>query len=79
MTDLPSLAVDIARIKAAAARLLGQAVRTPLLRSRDLEAVTGATAAFIKPEVLQRTGSFKGCPTGEDRQHPATWCRGRAL
>ncbi len=59
MTDLPSLAVDIARIKAAAARLLGQAVRTPLLRSRDLEAVTGATAAFIKPEVLQRTGSFK--------------------
>jgi threonine dehydratase len=59
MTDQTSLAVDIARIKAAAARLAGQAVRTPLLRSRDLEVATGALSAFIKPEVLQRTGSFK--------------------
>jgi threonine dehydratase len=59
MTDQTSLAVDIMRIKAAAARLAGEAVRTPLLRSRDLEAATGASSAFVKPEVLQRTGSFK--------------------
>ncbi|MET1025799.1 MAG: threonine/serine dehydratase [Dongiaceae bacterium] len=57
-TDTESL-VDIGRIEAAAQRLAGQAVRTPLLRSRDLESATGAARAFIKPEVLQRTGSFK--------------------
>jgi threonine dehydratase len=59
MTQQPALAVDIVRIKRAAQRLQSEAVRTPLLRSRDLEAATGAKAAFIKPEVLQRTGSFK--------------------
>jgi threonine dehydratase len=59
MTQTAPLAVDIARITAAAERLRGHAVRTPLLRSQGLEIATGATAAFIKPEVLQRTGSFK--------------------
>src|SRR5262249_36057974 len=59
MTEVKNFAIDIADINAAAERLRGQAVRTPLLRSRDLEAATGAAAAFIKPEVLQRTGSFK--------------------
>lgn len=59
MTEQQPLAIDIRDIQAAADRLKGQALRTPLLRSRDLEAVTGAKAAFIKPEVLQRTGSFK--------------------
>ena len=59
MTQIAPLAVDIAQITAAAERLHGQAVRTPLLRSQNLETVTGAKAAFIKPEVLQRTGSFK--------------------
>jgi len=59
MTQTNALAIDIVKIKAAAERLQGQAVRTPLLRSRDLEVATGAKAAFIKPEVLQRTGSFK--------------------
>jgi threonine dehydratase len=59
MTQTAPLAVDIARITAAAERLQGHAVRTPLLRNAVLETVTGAKAAFIKPEVLQRTGSFK--------------------
>lgn len=59
MTQTAPLAVDIARITAAAERLQAHAVRTPLLRNAVLETVTGAKAAFIKPEVLQRTGSFK--------------------
>lgn len=59
MQKASPLAIDISHVETAAQRLLGQAVRTPLLRSRDLETATGAAAAFIKPEVLQRTGSFK--------------------
>ncbi|HVJ40890.1 MAG TPA: threonine/serine dehydratase [Dongiaceae bacterium] len=59
MTSSASLAISITDVNAAAERLRGEAVRTPLLRSRDLEAATGAKKAFIKPEVLQRTGSFK--------------------
>ena len=42
----------------AAARIAGVAVRTPLLRSDALDAATGARI-FLKPENLQRTGSFK--------------------
>jgi len=49
---------DIADIRAAAGRLLGEAVRTPLLSSPHLDAATGARV-LIKPECLQRTGSFK--------------------
>lgn len=47
-----------ADIEAAAKRLAGQAVLTPLLRSPALDAETGARV-LIKPETLQRTGSFK--------------------
>jgi len=53
-TPLP----DLAAVEAAAARLAGQAVETPLLESHDLNARTGGRV-FIKPETLQRTGSFK--------------------
>src|SRR5215468_4408649 len=49
---------DLAAIEAAAARLAGQAVETPLLESHDLNARVGGRV-FIKPETLQRTGSFK--------------------
>jgi len=49
---------DLAAIEAAARRLAGHAVVTPLLGSRDLDARTGARV-LIKPEMLQRTGSFK--------------------
>lgn len=50
--------VTLADIEAAAARLAGQAVRTPLLAVPHLDALTGARV-FLKPESLQRTGSFK--------------------
>ncbi len=54
-----SSAFGFDRIETAARRIAGQAVRTPLLRSFDLENITGAARVFIKPEMLQRTGSFK--------------------
>ena len=42
----------------AAGRIKGEAVRTPLLQSQTLNRLTGANV-FLKPENLQRTGSFK--------------------
>lgn len=45
-------------VETAAARLAGIAVRTPLLRADALDAATGARV-WLKPENLQRTGSFK--------------------
>ena len=45
-------------VVAAADRLKGYAVRTPLLNYWDLDELLGCRI-FIKPEVLQRTGSFK--------------------
>ena len=45
-------------IAAAAARLRGVANRTPVLRSRTLDAVCGAQI-FVKCENFQRTGAFK--------------------
>jgi threonine dehydratase len=42
----------------AAGRIAGVAVKTPLLRSDALDAATGGRL-FLKPENLQRTGSFK--------------------
>src|SRR3954468_2032194 len=47
-----------ADVDAAAQRLQGIALRTPLLRSPVLDALTGARV-FLKAETLQRTGSFK--------------------
>lgn len=45
-------------VAAAARRIAGEAVVTPLLRSHALDALTGGTI-LLKPESLQRTGSFK--------------------
>lgn len=45
-------------VQAAAARIAGVAIRTPLLRSDALDDVTGAKV-WMKAECLQRTGSFK--------------------
>jgi len=45
-------------IRAAQERLAGRAVVTPLLRSPALDALVGGTV-LLKPECLQRTGSFK--------------------
>jgi threonine dehydratase len=53
-----SLPISSADIDAAAHVLEPYAVRTPLLSSPALDALTGGRI-FIKPEVLQRTGSFK--------------------
>jgi threonine dehydratase len=59
MSDLiSSLPVQPANIDAAARTLAAYAVRTPLLSSPMLDARLGARVLF-KPEVLQRTGSFK--------------------
>jgi threonine dehydratase len=59
MTDaLQSPPVTAADIDAAARVLVPYAVRTPLLSSPALDERFGAKV-FFKPEVLQRTGSFK--------------------
>lgn len=52
------LAVRLADVRAAAERLRGVAVRTPLLRDTPLDRLVGARL-LIKAEPLQRTGSFK--------------------
>lgn len=59
MTDSVSLSPPtLADVRAAASRIRDEAVRTPLLRNDALDAATGGRI-FIKPECLQRTGSFK--------------------
>jgi threonine dehydratase len=45
-------------VRAAARRIEGVAVRTPLLRSETLDEITGARV-FVKAECLQRGGAFK--------------------
>ncbi len=50
--------IDISDIEAAAKRLGGISVRTPLLRDFELDRVAGGVV-LIKPECLQVTGSFK--------------------
>jgi threonine dehydratase len=52
--DIPT----IADIEAAARRIAGKAVRTPLLNAPVLSELFGGQI-FLKPECLQRTGSFK--------------------
>jgi len=52
------LAVSLADIEAAAARLQGVAVETPLLESAALNERLGLRV-LIKPETLQRVGAFK--------------------
>jgi threonine dehydratase len=54
-TPLP---ISLDDVRAAAARLDGVAHRTPLLRSRTLDARAGARVA-LKAENLQRAGAFK--------------------
>lgn len=50
--------IELRDVEEAAARIEGQAVRTPFLHSRVLSRLTGAEV-FIKFENLQFTGSFK--------------------
>lgn len=53
--ELPIASADI---EAAADRIAGLATRTPLLTCPPLDALVGARV-LLKPECLQRTGSFK--------------------
>lgn len=50
--------IGIREIEAAAGRLSGVAVRTPLLSNQQLDAASGGRV-LVKPECLQVTGSFK--------------------
>lgn len=56
--DAPDSLPTVADVDAAARRLRGVALRTPLLSSATLDAMTGGRV-FLKAETLQRTGSFK--------------------
>lgn len=55
MTEVP---VELSDIEAAAERIAGIAVVTPLLWSPELDELAGGQI-LLKPETLQRTGSFK--------------------
>ena len=72
----PSL-VDLRALRAAADTLAGVAVRTPLLRSDELDAHVGVPV-HVKPEMLQRGGAFKfrGAYTYLSRLDPAMRSRG---
>ena len=50
--------IEFADVEAAAARLDGVAVRTPLIRNQELDRLADGRV-FLKPECLQVTGSFK--------------------
>lgn len=52
------LAITLSDVEAAAARLEGVAIETPLITSPALDELAGGRV-LIKPECLQRTGSFK--------------------
>jgi threo-3-hydroxy-L-aspartate ammonia-lyase len=52
------VSVSLDDVRAAAERLSGVAHRTPVLTSRTLDELTGATV-FLKAECLQRGGAFK--------------------
>ena len=54
----PSASPSFADVQSAAARLLGHAHRTPVLRSRTADAQVGAQV-FFKCENFQRMGAFK--------------------
>ncbi|MEM9224259.1 MAG: threonine/serine dehydratase [Pseudomonadota bacterium] len=60
MTSEPAAALPIAfgDVEAAASRLRSERVRTELMVSRALNEAVGARV-YVKPECLQRTGSFK--------------------
>jgi threo-3-hydroxy-L-aspartate ammonia-lyase len=58
VTGAAQLPISIDDVRAAADRIAALAHRTPLLRSRTLDARVGAPVA-LKAENLQRTGAFK--------------------
>ena len=69
--------VALDALRAAAAAIDGIAVRTPLLRSDELDAAVGAPV-LVKPEMLQRGGAFKfrGAYVFLSRMDPSIRARG---
>jgi threonine dehydratase len=67
--------VSVADIRDAARRLRGVAVRTPLLLAQEIDR---QTRVWLKPEMLQRTGTFKfrGAYTFLSRLTPEARARG---
>ncbi|HJU88901.1 MAG TPA: threonine/serine dehydratase [Gemmatimonadaceae bacterium] len=60
MTVAPTVhLVSLSEIREAARTLRGAAVRTPLLPDAELARRAGLAGVWLKPEMLQRTGSFK--------------------
>ncbi|MFH0519403.1 pyridoxal-phosphate dependent enzyme [Streptomyces sp. M41] len=76
-TDPPLITLD--DVRDAAARLKGVAHRTPVLRSRTLDALVGAEV-FLKCENFQRVGAFKfrGAYNAASRLGPEQLARGIA-
>jgi threo-3-hydroxy-L-aspartate ammonia-lyase len=74
-----ALPVTLVDVHDAAARLKGVAHRTPVLRSRTLDALTGAEV-FLKCENFQRIGAFKfrGAYNAISRLSPAQLAKGIA-
>ncbi len=58
MTSSAAALPDIAAIRAAAARIAPYVHRTPVMRSRSIDALAGASL-FFKCENLQKVGAFK--------------------
>jgi threo-3-hydroxy-L-aspartate ammonia-lyase len=75
VTATAPLPISIDDVHAAAGRIAGVAHRTPLLRSRTLDARVGAPVA-LKAENLQRAGAFKfrGAFNAVAAQSPAGVC-----
>lgn len=76
-TTTPPVTLD--DVRSAAARIEGVAHRTPVLRSRTLDALVGAEV-FLKCENLQRVGAFKfrGAYNAASRLKPEQLARGIA-
>jgi threo-3-hydroxy-L-aspartate ammonia-lyase len=77
MTSLPPVTLD--DVHSAAARIKGVAHRTPVLRSRTLDALVGAEV-HLKCENFQRIGAFKfrGAYNAASRLGPGQLARGIA-
>ncbi|GAA4602437.1 pyridoxal-phosphate dependent enzyme [Actinoallomurus liliacearum] len=77
MTDTPPVTLE--DVRSAAARIEGVAHRTPVLRSRTLDALVGAEV-FLKCENLQRIGAFKfrGAYNAASRLTPERLAKGIA-
>jgi threo-3-hydroxy-L-aspartate ammonia-lyase len=79
VVDSSVVPVTLADVRDAAARIAGVAHRTPVMRSRTLDALVGAEV-FLKCENLQRVGAFKfrGAYNAVSRLSPRQLAKGIA-